>query len=153
MEDGAVKSGRELPQPRFYISTYACSQLGGSPSITRQGRGLPASSLPSLLPRNMFSLEIPSLKADVDFTFFLRLFALDPTELPLSERSPKTSPDQKWGRDVKEASAHKPQPKSVLRDIIRTVESHQMVDIFYLISASCQEGWGGQALSFFTFHK
>lgn len=91
---GQLRVGRELPQPRFYISKYACSQLGGSPSNTRQGRGLPASSLPSLLPRNMFSLETPSLKADLDFTFFLRLFALDPTELPLPERSPKISPDQ-----------------------------------------------------------
>lgn len=133
------------PQPRFYISKYACSQLGGSPGIPCQGRGLPASSIPHLLSRSMISLETLSLKADLDFTLFLTLFALDPTELPLPERNPQTSPDQKGsGRDVKEASEHKPQPKSVLRHIIRTIESRQMVDIFYLISASCQEGWEGK---------
>lgn len=67
------------------------------------------------------------------------LFSLDPTELPLLERSPKTSADQKGGRDVKEASE---QFKSVLRDIIR-IESCQIVDIFYLISASCQDRQAG----------
>lgn len=75
---------------------------------------------------------------------------------PQNFLSQKGTPKQVWTRkggwDIKEASEHKPQPKSVLRHIIRTIESHQMVDIFYLISASCQEGWEGKLYhaSYFT---
>lgn len=101
----------------------------------------------------MFPSETPfSLMADLDFTLFL-----DPTSPP--GKQPYSKPGWEKGA-VKEAPESKPQPQSVLGDVIRTPEeqpNHWQLTkgfhILYLISASYHEGQRGLALSVFTFHK
>lgn len=152
MEDEVVRSRwGALPATFLYLQIDTQSAQRNSSITSKAGGFLP------LFPQSTPKVYVPFrdsflLESQPSFHFVPQDF------LPWVPHTPflwKRAPKQvwTWRGTVKKTPESEPQPESILRAVIRRAAKWVTVHTLFLISASFYEGWEGQVLSFFTFHK